>query len=77
MITLLILLGVLLGNLSPYLYGKMVDAINAGDLKKLAALIGGYCAVTLTTLGMSLLEKYLGEICSFKMVHSMKQTLFE
>ena len=31
-ITLLILLGVLLGNLSPYLYGKMVDAINAGDL---------------------------------------------
>ena len=76
-IALLILLGVLLGNLSPYLYGKMVDAINAGDLKKLAALIGGYCAVTLTTLGMSLLEKYLGEICSFKMVHSMKQTLFE
>ena len=35
----LILLGVAMGSLSPYLYGRMVDAINAGNLGRLALLI--------------------------------------
>lgn len=76
-ITLLILLGVLLGNLSPYLYGKMVDAINGGELRRLAELVGLYCAVTLVTMGMSLAEKYLGETVSFKMANAVKQEMFE
>lgn len=75
-ITVLILFGVLLGNVSPFLYGKMVDAINATDTSLLIKLIVIYCAATLGALGLSLLEKYFGEIVSFKIVNNIKNKLF-
>ena len=73
----LILLGVAMGSLSPYLYGRMVDAINAGNLGLLALLIAVYCLFTLSAAGLSLLEKYCGELTSFKMVSKAKKHLFE
>lgn len=77
LIVFLIVGGVILGNLSPMIYGWMVDAINGLDLDQLALLIGVYCGITLFTLGLELLEKYLGEVISFQITNSIKIKLFE
>lgn len=73
----LILVGVALGNASPYIYGKMVDAISGGNLNGLMFLIALYCGVTLLTLGLSLFEKYCGEMVSFRIAARIRQSLFD
>lgn len=76
-LVLLILGGVAIGNLAPYVYGKMIDAINAGDLHKLLKLISLYCVATFFTVLLSLAEQYSGEMLSFKIVNQIKRGLFE
>ena len=76
-LVLLILGGVAIGNLAPYVYGKMIDAINTGDLHRLLRLISLYCATALCTVLLSLIEKYTGEMLSFKTVNQIKRRLFE
>ena len=71
----LIILGVGLGNLSPYLYGRMVDCINAKQLDGVWQLILIYSTCTIVASILSLLESYIGEIISFKTTNSIRHRL--
>ena len=75
-IVLLILVGSSIGNLSPFLYGKMLDSIVAFDINHLIHLIIIYFIVTVGTTILSILEGYMGKMVSFKIVKSSQRDLF-
>jgi ATP-binding cassette subfamily B protein len=75
-IVLLILAGSSIGNLSPFLYGKMLDSIVAFDINHLMRLIIIYFIVTVGTTILSIFEGYMGKMVSFKIVKSSQRDLF-
>ncbi|WP_132995156.1 ABC transporter ATP-binding protein [Sporanaerobacter acetigenes] len=75
-IVLLILVGSFIGNLSPFLYGKMLDSIVAFDINHLMRLIIIYFIVTVGTTILSIFEGYMGKMVSFKIVKSSQRDLF-
>lgn len=76
-IVLLILLGSSIGNLSPLLYGRMLDSILEFNLNYLLLLILIYFIVTIGTTLLSLLEDYAGKMISFKIVKVIQKDLFD
>ncbi len=73
----MIIAGVAISNVSPYLYGKMIDAINDKSLERLIKLILLYCSINVTAVVMSLIERYCGELISFSITNQMKKVLFK
>ena len=68
--------GVIIGNLSPLIYGKMVDCINGINSKDLLKLMIIYCMVTVITEVFAIVEKYLGEQFSFNTISKVQISLF-
>jgi ABC-type bacteriocin/lantibiotic exporter with double-glycine peptidase domain len=77
LIIVLIFFGSLIANISPYLYGKMLDSITSGDMNLLIKLIIAYFFITLFTNLLSMLEAYVGQITSFKLSKNAQKELFD
>ncbi len=77
MITGLIFIGSLVANISPYLYGKMLDSITSGNIDLLIKLIIIYFSITLFTTLLSILENYMGQIINFKLSKNVQMELFD
>lgn len=72
----LILVGSLVANVTPYLYGKMLDSITLGDMDLLTNLIIIYFFITLFTNLLGMLEDYVGQITNFKLSKNVQVELF-
>ncbi len=77
LITGLIFIGSLVANISPYLYGKMLDSITSGNIDLLIKLIIIYFSITLFTTLLSILENYMGQIINFKLSKNVQMELFD
>ncbi|GEM_PF-4172290 len=66
LIIILIIIGSLVANISPYLYGKMLDSITLGDMDFLIKLIISYFFITIFTNLLSMLESYVGQVKNAK-----------
>jgi ATP-binding cassette subfamily B protein len=73
----LIFVGSLAANISPYLYGKMLDSITSGDMDFLLKLIIAYFFITIFTNLLSMLESYVGQVVNFKLSKKAQIELFE
>lgn len=76
-LVILIFVGSLIGNISPYLYGKMLDSISSGNMNYLIKLIAVYFIVTIITTLLSIYEGYLGQIINFKMSKNIQKQIFD
>ncbi len=76
-LVLLIFFGSSIGNLSPFLYGKMLDSIIDSDLNHLFVLIIIYFIITIGTVLLSLFEDYLGKLVSFNIVKASQNNLLD
>lgn len=76
LIIVLIFIGTSIGNLSPFLFGKMIDIIGKTDLNELLYLIFLYFLITILATLLSLLEGFLGQTVSFKLVKKVQIDLF-
>lgn len=72
----LILVGTSITGISPYLYGKMLDAITIGNLESLKILIMIYLFVNIVSNFLSILENYIGKITNFSITSDMQKSLF-
>jgi ABC-type multidrug transport system fused ATPase/permease subunit len=72
----LIFVGSLVANISPYLYGKMLDSITLGDMDFLLKLIITYFFITVFTNLLSMLEGYVGQVVNFKLSKKAQTELF-
>lgn len=75
-IILIIFLGVSIGNVSPLLFGKIIDVIGKFNPNKLLYLIILYFIVIMSAKLFSILEDYLGQTLSFKIVKQTQIDLF-
>lgn len=66
-----------MANISPYLYGKMLDSITSGNIDLLIKLIIIYFSITLFTTLLSILENYMGQIINFKLSKNVQMELFD
>jgi ATP-binding cassette subfamily B protein len=73
----LIFIGSLVANISPYLYGKMLDSITSGNIDLLIKLIIIYFFITLFTTLLSMLEGYVGQIVNFRLSKNVQMELFD
>ncbi len=73
----LIFIGSLVGNISPYLYGKILDSITSGDMDLLGKIIIIYFFVTLFTNLLSMLEGYIGQVVNFRLSKNAQTDLFD
>ena len=73
----LIFIGSLVGNISPYLYGKILDSIASGDMDLLGKIIIIYFFITLFTNLLSMLEGYVGQVVNFKLSKNAQTDLFD
>jgi len=73
----LIFVGSLVANISPYLYGKMLDSITSGHMDFLVKLIIIYFFITLFTNLLSMLETYTGQVVNFKLSKKAQTELFD
>ncbi|WP_352419243.1 ABC transporter ATP-binding protein [Proteiniborus sp.] len=73
----LIFVGSLVANISPYLYGKMLDSITSGDIDLLIKLIMAYFLITLFTNLLSMVEGYVGQVVNFKLSKNAQTELFD
>lgn len=71
-----IFVGSSVAGITPYLYGKMLDAITLGDLDLLKWLILAYLGINIGTNLMSLLEGTFGRILNFKLAVRVQKKLF-
>lgn len=72
----LIFLGTVFENFSPYLYGKMLDAIVGADLRALTGLILFYALMSILTQLLSMVEGYRGQKVSFEISNDVRRDLF-
>ena len=72
----LILLGLIVGNISPYLYGLMLDSITVSNLKTLSILIMLYFIITIFTMFLSIIENYCGQMLCFKISNNIRKDMF-
>ncbi|MBU5310497.1 ABC transporter ATP-binding protein/permease [Tissierella carlieri] len=77
LIIVLIFIGSLVANISPYLYGKMLDSITLGDMDLLFKIIILYFFITLFTNLLSILEGYIGQVVNFKLSKNAQIELFD
>jgi len=73
---LLIIVGVATSNIGPLLYGRMIDFITTSNLNDLTNYIVIYFFVIMGSVGMGVLEGYLGQILSFKITNDVKMKLY-
>lgn len=73
----LIFIGSLVANISPYLYGKMLDSITLGNMDLLLKIIIFYFLITLLTNILSMLESYIGQVVNFKLSKKAQIELFD
>ncbi len=77
LIVALIFVGSLAANISPYLYGKMLDSITLGDTDFLIKLIIAYFFITIFTNLLSMLESYVGQAVNFRLSKKAQTELFD
>lgn len=73
---LLIKAGVVSGNLNPFVYGKMIDSITAGDFPSVEKYIAIYFAVNLFAFLLGMLEGYVGQMVSYFISSDVRKRLF-
>ena len=76
LIVVLIFAGISIGNMSPLIFGKMIDIIGKSNLKGLLRLIILYFAVTVIAKILSVSEDFAGQTVSFKITKKMQTDLF-
>jgi len=75
-IIILIFIGTSIGNMSPFLFGKMIDIIGKSNSNELLNLIFLYFAITILATLLGLFEGYLGQTMSFKLVKKVQIDMF-
>ena len=68
---------VVFGNLNPYIYGKMIDSINAFDMKTLISLAILYFLITILGTAIGILEGYIGQKVTFEISSHVRKDLFQ
>lgn len=76
-LTLLILIGVAAGSFNPFIYGKILDMVNTGQLDTVAKYIMVFFFINLSATLIGLLEGYLGRIISYKASSEARKSLFK
>lgn len=69
--------GTFIKNISPYLYGKMLDTISSSNIKFLIKLIVIYFVVTILTTLLGTYEDYLGQTLSFRVSRNVQKNMFD
>ena len=75
-LVLLIILGVGVRNVSPLIYGTIIDAINGGDMEQLLLTLVAYFSVQTLALLLGAIEKKQGEMLTFKIENRIKKDCF-
>ncbi|MDR1639774.1 MAG: ABC transporter ATP-binding protein/permease [Clostridiales bacterium] len=73
----LIVFGVITANISPYIYGKMIDVVTIGSVSDLPICIAAYFAITIVSMALGMYESYIGEMFAFKVNNEVKLAIFE
>ncbi|MDO4799906.1 MAG: ABC transporter ATP-binding protein [Bacillota bacterium] len=73
----LIGVGAVLNNMTPFLYGQMLDRIGSGELSFLTSLILGYFFLTVGANVFSLWEGRQGKLLSFRMARAIQRRMFD
>lgn len=73
----LILIATVMENISPYLYGKMLDNISGANFGLFINLIIIYFIITIITASCKGIEDYVGKIVSFKIATKSQEDLFK
>lgn len=73
----IIIIGVAIGNLSPYLFGKIIDFIISNDLKSLKYYLILYIITMFVSAIMNLLENRISQTISFLISNNIKKDIFE
>ncbi len=75
-LTFIIILGVIASNINPFVYGKIIDAINFKQLVNVKMYIVLYFGANLLTLLIGMLESYIGQIFTYQIGSNVKQNVF-
>lgn len=70
-------IGVLLNGISPYIFGKIIDAITAFSSGEFKCLLLIYLVIFLATQALSIIETLLGTYAVNKIQNEMQQTLMD
>ena len=73
---LLIIVGVVSGNINPFIYGKIIDFITAGDLDSIPAYIFVFLLINLFAMLLSMVESYIGQLVSYSVSSGVRKELF-
>lgn len=73
----LIAVGVVIGNIGPLLYGRMIDLITAAQIGELKEAIFLYFFLTLSAMALSIVETYAGQFLTFRITQRVKTDLLE
>lgn len=76
LLLLIIVFGVVAGNLSPLIYGSILDFISTGNLQGVRTYIFIYFGISLLALILGLVEGYLGTLISHFISSDVKKTLY-
>lgn len=76
-ILVILAVGSIVSSVSPYIWGKIIDKIAAGQVNQLLFWIALYLVVTFFTLGLSFLEGYWGSKLNYIAESKLKQKLMK
>ncbi|EGD46914.1 ABC transporter related protein [Ruminiclostridium papyrosolvens DSM 2782] len=73
---LIIVIGVASSNITPIIYGKMIDVITTGNMSILKNHVILYFVITVFSLVVSIIENYMGQVVSFIVSSQVKTKIF-
>lgn len=73
---LIIVIGVASSNITPIIYGKMIDVITTGNMLILKNHVILYFVITVFSLAVSIIENYLGQVVTFIISSQVKTKIF-
>lgn len=73
---LIIVIGVASSNITPIIYGKMIDVITTGNILILKKYVIFYFVITVFSLCVGIIENYMGQVVTFKISSQVKTNIF-
>lgn len=71
-----IILGVIISSITPYLYGKIIDYIVNGDLKSIKNLLFCFATFNIVSIALSILENVIGTQITIGISNDIKYKIF-
>ena len=71
-----IILGVIISSITPYLYGKIIDYIVKGDLKSIKNFLFCFATFNIVSIALSILENVIGTQITIGISNNIKYKIF-